>query len=135
MRLPKKVAALLARERVCRVATVGSDGTPHIVAVCHVLAEGKVYFGTGSDGQKARNLRANPRLTVLADIYAEDWSILRGAMVRGTARLIGRGRDFRKIRTLLYEKYPQYPEEAGLAESEDLIVEMTPTAVASWGLD
>ena len=34
MRLTKKVVQLLERERVCRVATVGADGTPHVVPVC-----------------------------------------------------------------------------------------------------
>lgn len=37
MRLRKDVAKLLARERVCRVATAGRDGVPHVVPVCHVL--------------------------------------------------------------------------------------------------
>jgi hypothetical protein len=35
---------------------------------------------------------------------------------------------------LLYEKYPQYPEEAALEEG-DVIVELTPRHVFAWGLD
>ena len=42
---------------------------------------------------------------------------------------------FRKARAQLYAKYPQYPEHAALDESDSVIVEVTPSAVFSWGLD
>jgi nitroimidazol reductase NimA-like FMN-containing flavoprotein (pyridoxamine 5'-phosphate oxidase superfamily) len=135
MRLRKASAKLLTRERVCRVATAGKDGMPHVVPVCHVLADGKIYFGTGGDSLKTRHLTANPHLAVLVDLYSEEWSLLRGVMVQGTVRLLRRGREFRKIRALLYKKYPQYPDEGALEESDDIIVEMTPAHVASWGLE
>ncbi len=135
MRLRKAIAKFLARERVCRVATLGEDGMPHVVPVCHVLAQGRVYFGTGNDSQKARNLKANPHMAVLVDLYSDDWSFIRGVMVQGVARLIQRGPEFRKIRTLLYEKYPQYPTEDALGESDSTIVEMTPARVSSWEID
>lgn len=135
MRLRKAIARLLTRERVCRVATAGKDGTPHVVPVCHVLADGRVYFGTGTNSQKARNLKANPHMAVLVDLYSEDWTLLKGVMAQGTARLITHGREFRKIRTLLYKKYPQYPDGAALEESDSVIVEMTPVRVSSWEID
>jgi nitroimidazol reductase NimA-like FMN-containing flavoprotein (pyridoxamine 5'-phosphate oxidase superfamily) len=122
-------------ERVCRVATVSAAGVPHLVPVCHVLRDGKLYFGSGKKGPKVRNLRANPRVTVTVDTYSDAWSGLRGVMVQGTARLIERGPRFRRIRALLYRKYPQYPAEAALGEADSLIVEVTPTGVFSWGLD
>ena len=135
MRLRKASAKLLARERVCRVATAGKDGMPHVTPVCHVLADGKIYFATGGDSQKVRHLRANPHLAVLVDLYTDDWSWLKGVMVQGTARLLRRGPEFRKIRTLLYQKYPHYPDESAVEESDDVIVEVTPARVASWGLE
>jgi len=107
---------------------------PHVVPVCHVLADGKVYFGTGNDSQKARNLRVSPHAAVLVDLYSEDWSYIKGVMVQGTARLIRRGPEFRKIRGLIYQKYPQYPDEAALGESDAVIVEVTPGRVSSWGI-
>ncbi len=135
VRLRKAVVRLLTRERICRVATVGGGGMTHVVPVCHVLADGKVYFATGNNSQKARNLKANPHLAVLVDLYSEDWTFLRGVMVQGTAKLLQRGPEFRKIRTLLYQKYPQYPDDSALEEGDDIVVEMTPTRVSSWGLE
>jgi nitroimidazol reductase NimA-like FMN-containing flavoprotein (pyridoxamine 5'-phosphate oxidase superfamily) len=120
---------------VCRIATVGGTGMPHLVPVCHVLDDGKIYLGSGTDGRKVLNLRANPELALTVDHYSEDWSGLRGVMVQGTAALIERGPRFRRIRRLLYAKYPQYPLEAALGDDDSVIIEMTPTHVFTWGLD
>jgi hypothetical protein len=55
--------------------------------------------------------------------------------VQGTARLYDRGPRFRKIRALLYRKYPQYAREATLDERDSVIIEVTPVRVFAWGLD
>lgn len=135
MRMRKDVAKILAMERVCRVATTGRDGRPHLVPVCHVAADGRLYFATGRDSLKLRHLRANPNVAILVDVYAEDWDLLKGVMVEGRAALIERGPRFRKIRDLLYRKYPQYPKESAIGERDSTIVEMTPHRVSSWGFD
>lgn len=135
MRLSKKVAKLIASERVCRVATAGSEGRPHLVPVCHVLSGDKIYFASGDDGRKVKNLTANPQVAVTVDLYSDDWSQLRGVMVQGTARLIERGARFKQARSRLYAKYPQYSKEAAISPSDSVVVEVTPTHVFTWGLD
>lgn len=135
MRLKRSVARLLERERVCRVATVSGGGQPHLVPVCHVVIDGKIYFRSGDDARKVSNLRENARLAITVDLYSDDWAHLKGVMVSGTAALIERGPLFRKVRARLYAKYPQYPDEAALDESDSVIVEVTPTHVFTWGLD
>jgi len=135
MRLAKTFAKLLAQERVCRVATADHGGAPHVVPVCHVLVEGKLYFGAAGDSEKVRNIRANPRVAVVVDLYSDDWRQLKGVAVRGTARLIDRGREFRTVRGWLYHKFPQYPDESALETPGSVIVEVTPTHATSWGLE
>jgi PPOX class probable F420-dependent enzyme len=135
MRIRKSVVKLIEWERVARVATAGPDGAPHLVPVCHVLVDGKIYFASGNDSRKVLNLKANPRLALTVDLYSDDWATLKGVMVQGTARLVNRGPRFRAIRKRLYAKYPQYPDEAALEESDSVIVELTPTHVFSWGVD
>lgn len=133
MRLRKAEARFIQWERVCRVATVGEDGWPHNVPVCHVLEGGRLYFASGIDARKVLNLRAIPRVTLTIDLYSDHWEDLKGVMVQGTAKLIEKGPHFRRIRALLYKKYPQYPDEAALDEKSSVIVEVTPTHVFSWG--
>jgi nitroimidazol reductase NimA-like FMN-containing flavoprotein (pyridoxamine 5'-phosphate oxidase superfamily) len=135
VRLKKALAKLIEWERVCRVATVGEGGLPHLVPVCHVVADGKIYFASGNDARKVANLRANPRVAVTVDLYSDAWANLKGVMVQGTVTVIDRGARFRKIRALLYRKYPQYPDEAALAESDSVVVEVTPAHVFSWGIE
>ena len=115
MGMTKATARLIERERVCRVATAGRRAMPHLVPVCQAVAGGKIYFASGNDGRKALNLAENPQVAVTVDLYSEDWAHLKGVM-------------------LLYKKYPQYPREAQLDESDSVVVEVTPTRVFTWGL-
>jgi nitroimidazol reductase NimA-like FMN-containing flavoprotein (pyridoxamine 5'-phosphate oxidase superfamily) len=133
MKLKKSLAEMIQWERVCRVATAGKSGMPHLVPVCHVLHNGKIYFASGDTGRKMKNLAENPRVTVTVDSYSDVWPALRGVMVQGTAKLIEGGPRFRRIRALLYKKYPQYPREAALSVSDSVVVEVTPVRVFSWG--
>ena len=133
-RLTKKLAEFVQLERVCRVATSGAAGMPHVVPVCHALGGGKLYIGSGT-GRKMKNLVENPQVTVVVDVYSDAWSLLRGVMIQGRAKLVRRGPGFRRGRDLLYRKYPQYRREAALSPSDSVIVEITPTRVFSWGFE
>jgi PPOX class probable F420-dependent enzyme len=135
MKLKRGLAELIQWERVCRVATTGRRGVPHLVPVCHVVHDGKIYFASGADGQKVENLKENPRVALTVDLYSEAWGHLKGVLVQGRATLIAGGPRFKRVRALLYAKYPQYPREAALDPSDTVVVEVTPTRVFSWGLD
>ena len=135
MRLKKEIAGLIEWERVSRVATSGASGMPHLVPVCHVLIDGKIYFASGNDGKKVLNLKVNDRIALTVDLYSDNWAHLKGVMVQGRAKLIAKGPRFRKVRARLYAKYPQYPKLAALDESGSVIVEVNPTRVFSWGFD
>lgn len=135
MRLTKTVAEFIRRERVCRVATADARGRPHVVPVCHVFEDGKICFGSGKEAGKIRNVEANPRVAVAVDAYSDAWGRLCGVMVQGTAALVPGGPRFRRIRKALYAKFPQYPTDAALDESDSVIVEVTPTHVFHWGFE
>ncbi len=135
MRIRKAYVTFLERARVVRVATADPHGVPHVVPVCLVFDHDKVYFGTGKEGRKVTNLRANPRIALVADDYVEAWDALRGVMVAGTATLHARGPRFKRARSLLYAKFPQFPTDAALDVGDSLIVEVTPTHVFAWGFD
>jgi nitroimidazol reductase NimA-like FMN-containing flavoprotein (pyridoxamine 5'-phosphate oxidase superfamily) len=135
VRLKKAYAEVLTRARVIRVATADARRVPHVVPVCAVLDAGRLYFGSAEDARKVRNLRANPRVSLVADDYTEAWDGLRGVMVTGAATLHARGPRFRRARQLLYAKYPQYESEAALDEGDSIVVEVTPTRVFAWGFD
>ena len=134
-KLTKSLADFVHWERICRVATSGARGMPHLVPVCHVVAGGKIYFASGDKGRKVKNLRENPSVTVTVDVYSDHWGTLKGVMIQGRAKVIEGGPRFRRVRALLYRKYPQYPREAAISPSDSVTVEVTPTRVFSWGFD
>ncbi len=134
MRLSKAVADFIGLARVSRVATVDRQGRPHVVPVCHVVASGELYFASGSESKKIRNLRSGrPWVAVAVDDYTEAWPGLKGVMVVGEAKLLDRGSRFRSVRRLLYTKYPQYEREAAIEEGESVIVAIHPRQIVSWG--
>ncbi|UQI46434.1 pyridoxamine 5'-phosphate oxidase family protein [Streptomyces sp. HU2014] len=56
--------AALARAEVYWLTTVRPDGRPHVTPLIGVWTEGALYFSTGVDERKARNLRDNPRVVL-----------------------------------------------------------------------
>jgi PPOX class probable F420-dependent enzyme len=135
MRLKASLRKFLERERVARVATISPNGVPHVVPVCHVLEDSKIYFAADKDSKKVKNLRVHPEAALEVDLYSEDWPRLAGAVITGPATFIERGPRFRKLRSLLYKKYPQYVDESALEEGEVVMVEVIPRRLVSWGLD
>jgi hypothetical protein len=69
---------------------------------------------------------------VLFDHYADDWSKLGYVTVRGKARLLQRGSQYRRALELLSRKYPQYAEMR-LASLGLPIIAIQPQKVAAWG--
>lgn len=134
MRLKKVQREFVTYQRVCRVATVSRDGRPHNVPVCPILEGDRIYFASAADGVKVKNLRATGQVALVYDEYTEAWPGLKGILIWGTGRAIEAGPTFRRIRKLLYQRYPQYETQAPLEERQSVIIEVTPTRTFSWGL-
>lgn len=84
---PGEVRAFLEDGRTLQVASLRSDGRPHLVPMWYVVEEGRVVFRSFTRSQKVVNLRRDPRLTVLVE-RGEAYAELQGVMIEGTARLV-----------------------------------------------
>ena len=102
-----------ASARVARLATAGPGG-PLIVPIVFALAGDTLYHAVDHKPKRTtalrrlENLRADPRASVLADAYDEDWERLWWARADGTARILAPGHA--EALALLAERYPQYRE-------------------------
>ncbi|WP_433337004.1 TIGR03668 family PPOX class F420-dependent oxidoreductase [Spirillospora sp. CA-294931] len=114
-RLPSE----LARERlmtvpIVRLATVGEDARPHLVPVTFTVHRGTVYTAVDHKPKSTRdlrrlaNIRANPRVALLADHYEDDWSRLWWVRVDGHAQILQTPADLELPVRLLTERYPAY---------------------------
>jgi PPOX class probable F420-dependent enzyme len=124
---------LVRTARVARLATVGTDGRPHVVPICPVLERDVVLFATDEETAKVRNLRRNPHVALVFDDYLEDWSRLRSVMIRGTARVLDHGGEWERVRGLLYAKFTQYEPAAPIEPGRTVIVEVEIESISESG--
>jgi PPOX class probable F420-dependent enzyme len=103
---------------VAVLATVGSDGAPHVVpvvfAVSHGLTGAKVYTAVDAKRKSTQRLRrlanitANPRVSMLVDHYDVDWNQLWWVRADGVATVHDAGEEMATGYALLRHKYVQY---------------------------
>jgi PPOX class probable F420-dependent enzyme len=104
--------------RVARLATVRSDGRPHVVPCCFVLSDEVLYSAVDakpkSTGALRRldNIRAVPWAAMLVDHYTDDWTALWWVRMDGRARVVDSGPEFDHALQLLADKYEQYLRDA-----------------------
>ena len=77
--------AILDGTNFATVATLGPDGAPHASVVWIKREQDAVLFSTTTSRQKARNLRADPRISVTVFDLANPYSAVE---IRGTAELL-----------------------------------------------
>ena len=127
--------AFVAGARTGALATTYPDGRPHVVPISAVLDLDRLVFATETDTQKVWNIDADPNVAICFDEYHEDWVQLKQVIVHGEAYVLDSGFEFERDRTLLYEKFPQYPSSSPIEEGSSVIVEVRVDRVVSWGLD
>ena len=99
--------------RVARLATAGRGG-PHIVPFVFAVVGEVVYHAIDHKPKRTTalkrlaNLRADPRASVLADGYDEDWTQLWWVRADGIASILAPGHA--EAIDALRAKYPQYAD-------------------------
>ena len=105
--------AFLHEQRTVICATIGRDGTPHLMPLWYVVRDRELWAWTYAASQKVRNLERDPRATLVVEA-GEHYDELRGVMLR-TEAVIERAADFvAALGFALYERYLEtdlLPEE------------------------
>jgi PPOX class probable F420-dependent enzyme len=112
---PAAARALFATARVARLASVTSDGRAHLVPIVFALDGDTIHCAVDHKPKRTQrllrlaNIAADPRVSVLADHYDEDWASLWWVRADGTARIVepDRPEHERSVR-LLAARYAQY---------------------------
>jgi PPOX class probable F420-dependent enzyme len=101
--------------RIARLATADAGGIPHVVPIVFAVDGDRVYSAVDAKPKRTwalrrlANIRVNPRVAVLVDHYADDWSTLWWARADGTARVVGPDTsDGKYAIALLTTRYAQY---------------------------
>lgn len=99
---------------MARLATAAAAGPPHVVPVTFALDGDRLYSAVDSkpkssrDLRRLRNIRADPRVTVLADHYDDDWSRLWWVRAEGDASILAAPEEMAAPVRLLAGRYRQY---------------------------
>ena len=111
------VARLLERWPIARLALLDERSEPRQLPIVFARAEGALWSPV--DGKAKRSaelarldrLARHPRVSLLLDEYAADWSRLWWVSLRGWARVLEAGEEAERALRLLVDKYEQYRRE------------------------
>lgn len=138
-RLPAGVAGWVDAGRVGRLGTSDALGQPLVVPICYAF-DGEAFFsaidakpkkGPAAGLKRIRNIRENPKVSLVIDHYEEDWRRLRYVIIQGMAEVLSSGSDYARAVDLLTAKYQQYRELA-LDRDVGTMIKLTPTRVIQW---
>jgi len=99
---------------VARLATMTPEGEPHVVPIVFVAIGSRIVTAVDAKPkstpalQRLANVAAQPRVSVLADHYDDDWEQLWWVRADGRAHVVER--DVALLQPLV-DRYPQYAEQ------------------------
>ena len=125
-------AFLVAEPRPAILSTIRADGRPHAAPIWIDVDDGAVVFNTGEDTVKGRNLRRDPRVSIVVQDDQPPFSFV---LVEGTAELVDDLPEVKRIATKIGGRYmgadvaEQFGERNGVPG--ELVVRVRPTKVVS----
>jgi hypothetical protein len=85
---PEERDEFLSGERTCRVASIGSDGSPHVTPLWFVWDRTSLWLTSIVHSQRWTDLQRDSRVSVIVDA-GKDFMELRGVEIRGAAHVVG----------------------------------------------
>jgi PPOX class probable F420-dependent enzyme len=132
---PAAQRSLLAAAPVARLATLRPDGSPRLVPITFVLLEGLICSAVDEVKPKTTtrlarltDVERDPRVGIVVDHYADDWSALWWVRVDGTAAVHGGGELRERVLGALVAKYPPY----AVTPPSGPVLVVTPTRWSGW---
>lgn len=125
----------LSKRLIAKIATIGLNGFPHVVPIWFLHDHGKILMATGGHSVKVRNIRGNPKVSLLVDAAKQGYEN-HGVIFRGTAKIV-EGNTARKTNELIYKKYMgikalRNPLVIAALSEEDVMIEFDPEKMTSW---
>lgn len=123
----------LYTQTILRLATLGSNGDPHVVPVWYRYRDKKIYIGTNSRTRKVKNITNENRVSFCLDKGIR--SPIYGVMGVGTAKII-RNQDIVKriAQEILIRYFTSLEENSAkeLLDDTNCIIEISPHKITSW---
>ena len=129
-----KQTEFLKKEKILHLATIDEKNSPHIVPVWYMYSAKKIYIGTNTKTQKAKNIKKHRKVSFCVDVGINSPKIY-GVMGKGTAKLIkekDRVLRIEKRILLRYFKTLNNKSAKELIDDTDCIIEIMPKKYSVW---
>jgi PPOX class probable F420-dependent enzyme len=131
-----EITEFIERSRVSTMATIGPNGTPHLVAMWYAVIDGELWFETKAKSQKAVNLRRDGRLTMMIE-DGDTYDTLRGVSIEGRGEIVDDPEALFRVGISIWERYTgPYSEDVKPAVEmmlhKRVAVRVVPDRVRSW---
>jgi len=123
----------LKTQKILHLTTIGSNKTLHIVPVWYRYSSKKIYIGTNTRTQKAKNIKKNNKVAFCVDVGVN--SPIYGVMGQGKANIILEDNKIKQIATKILARYfnsMQNKSATELLEDTDCIIEIIPEKLLVW---
>jgi len=129
-----RIQKFLATREVAVLATVQADGAPLAMPMWFLHAPDTLTMISVADTQKVRNLRRDPRVSVVAEAVVS--GEVRGVTLQGLVEFLSDGPERRALIERFHEKYRGLERLwAGKAMPANRVMfTIVPSRVRSWGL-
>jgi PPOX class probable F420-dependent enzyme len=109
----------LKTNRIMSLATVRPDGYPQATTVTYANDGLTLYFACDRNGQKVRNLRRSPKVSLTINKDTANWKKITGLSMGATAKVLERPADIKRALALLSRKFKDMKDlsEEDLAET------------------
>jgi len=128
---------LLRGRYIATFGTENADGSIHLTAVWYLFESGGLYVATSSRTQKARNVAARPRASLMVDSRKPGTE--RGVTATGTVEMIS-GNQSQEINLRIHTRYLSAAAIADpqigpvFASLDDVTLRLTPASWTSWDM-
>jgi PPOX class probable F420-dependent enzyme len=130
-----RIQGFLASREVAVLATLQADGAPLAMPMWFLHGPTSLTMISVADTQKVRNLRRDPRVSVVAEAVSGSGEI-RGVIVQGRIEFLSDGPERRALIDRFHEKYRRLEKLwSGKAMPPNRVMfTIVPSRVRSWGL-
>ncbi len=123
----------LKTQKILHLTTIGNNKTPHIVPVWYMYSSKKIYIGTNTRTQKARNVKKNNKVAFCVDVGIN--SPIYGVMGQGNANIILENNKVKQIAKKILARYfksMQNKSAIELLDDTNCIIEIIPVKLSTW---